>query len=218
MEPSLPYAMTRRLVRTPSIAGSSAARLSRRRASRPSICPPRCATTAARSIATAPGTTTAAYGYVWYPRVAVDWRPYYDGRWSFVGVVRLDLGRRRPLDLADASLRPLGLSRHRLVLDSRPHWAPAWVSWAIRAGLRELVPARLRQPPASTRSRTSRVQRGIAVDGTSSPDHAFRSWRSRSRGMRSPTDRCRSRRVTRFVARSSAPVRPAVARLQRRAA
>jgi len=25
-----------------------------------------------------------SYGYVWYPRVGLDWRPYYGGRWSFV--------------------------------------------------------------------------------------------------------------------------------------
>lgn len=24
-------------------------------------------------------------GYVWYPRVAVGWRPYYHGRWAYVG-------------------------------------------------------------------------------------------------------------------------------------
>jgi hypothetical protein len=27
----------------------------------------------------------ASYGYVWYPRVAVGWRPYYYGRWSYYG-------------------------------------------------------------------------------------------------------------------------------------
>jgi uncharacterized protein DUF6600/FecR-like protein len=26
-----------------------------------------------------------SYGYVWYPRVRVDWRPYYHGRWSYYG-------------------------------------------------------------------------------------------------------------------------------------
>lgn len=25
------------------------------------------------------------YGYVWYPRVHVDWRPYYYGRWNYYG-------------------------------------------------------------------------------------------------------------------------------------
>jgi len=25
------------------------------------------------------------YGYVWYPRVRVDWRPYYYGRWNYYG-------------------------------------------------------------------------------------------------------------------------------------
>src|SRR5260221_1593035 len=25
---------------------------------------------------------TQSYGYAWYPRVGVDWRPYYNGRWA----------------------------------------------------------------------------------------------------------------------------------------
>ena len=25
----------------------------------------------------------APYGYVWYPRVAVGWRPYHYGKWSY---------------------------------------------------------------------------------------------------------------------------------------
>ena len=27
----------------------------------------------------------SSYGYVWYPRVDVGWRPYYHGRWATVG-------------------------------------------------------------------------------------------------------------------------------------
>jgi hypothetical protein len=72
----------------------------------------------------------AAYGYVWYPQVAVDWRPYYRGRW--------------------VSLRPYGWTWVGADLWSWPthhygrwgisagawfwipgrRWAPAWVSWA----------------------------------------------------------------------------------------
>ena len=52
-----------------------------------------------------------SYGYVWYPRVPTDWRPYYHGRWASAPAVRLDVDRRRSLGLADASLRPLGILR-----------------------------------------------------------------------------------------------------------
>jgi hypothetical protein len=76
----------------------------------------------------------AAYGYVWYPRVAVDWRPYYHGRW--------------------VSLRPYGWTWVGADLWSWPthhygrwgisagawfwipgrSWGPAWVSWAYAPG------------------------------------------------------------------------------------
>ena len=51
------------------------------------------------------------YGYVWYPQVEADWRPYYVRLVVADPFVRLDLGRRRGVGVADASLRPLGLSR-----------------------------------------------------------------------------------------------------------
>ncbi len=74
------------------------------------------------------------YGYVWYPRVSVGWRPYYYGRW--------------------ASLRPYGWTWIGTDIWSWPthhygrwgfsagvwfwipgrHWAPAWVSWAYAPG------------------------------------------------------------------------------------
>ena len=89
----------------------------------------------------------APYGYVWYPTrraglAAVPLRLLV-GR----AVVRLDVDRHRRVVVADASLRPLGLS------GATPGsgfpgrtWGPAWVSWACGAGLRELVPARFRRP------------------------------------------------------------------------
>ena len=89
---------------------------------------------------------TAPYGYVWYPTVAADWRPYYYGNWSPIPIVRLDVDRRRPLVVADASLRPLGSCRRPLVLDSRPHVGTGVGVVGSGARLRELVPARLRRP------------------------------------------------------------------------
>lgn len=74
------------------------------------------------------------YGYVWYPRVSVGWRPYYYGRWT--------------------SLRPYGWTWIGTDLWAWPthhygrwgfsagawfwipgrRWAPAWVSWAYAPG------------------------------------------------------------------------------------
>lgn len=69
------------------------------------------------------------YGYVWYPRVATDWRPYYYGRWmayprygwTWVG--------------ADHFAWPThhygrwGFSSGAWFWIPGNHWGPAWVSW-----------------------------------------------------------------------------------------
>ena len=65
---------------------------------------------------------------------------------AVVPALRLDVGRHRSLRLADASLRPLGLLVRRLVLDSGIALGAGLGVVGVRAGLRELVPAGLRQP------------------------------------------------------------------------
>lgn len=74
------------------------------------------------------------YGYVWYPRVAAGWRPYYYGRWisyprygwTWVGL--------------DAFGWPThhygrwGFSAGRWFWIPGPLWSPAWVSWAYAPG------------------------------------------------------------------------------------
>jgi hypothetical protein len=70
------------------------------------------------------------YGYVWYPRVHVGWRPYYRGRW--VGI--------RPYGWTWITHDPWGWPTHHygrwgfsagawFWIPGR-HWGPAWVSWA----------------------------------------------------------------------------------------
>ena len=71
-----------------------------------------------------------AYGYVWYPRVAVGWRPYYHGRWVSL----------RPYGWTWVGNDPWGWPTHHygrwgfsaglwFWIPGR-HWGPAWVSWA----------------------------------------------------------------------------------------
>ena len=74
------------------------------------------------------------YGYVWYPRVAATWRPYYYGRWAsyprygwtWVGV--------------DSFAWPThhygrwGFSAGAWFWIPSSHWAPAYVSWAYAPG------------------------------------------------------------------------------------
>ena len=74
------------------------------------------------------------YGYVWYPRVAVGWRPYYYGRWmsyprygwTWVGLDRFGwpthhYGR-------------WGFSAGAWFWIPGARWSPAWVSWAYAPG------------------------------------------------------------------------------------
>jgi hypothetical protein len=71
-----------------------------------------------------------AYGYVWYPRVAAGWRPYYHGRWATL----------RPYGWTWIAADPWGWPTHHygrwgfsagvwFWIPGR-HWGPAWVSWA----------------------------------------------------------------------------------------
>ena len=94
------------------------------------------------------------YGYVWYPRVTVGWRPYHHGRWSFAA---------RSAGSGSASIvwawpthhyGRWGYGSNRWFWIPGRRWAPAWVSWAYAPGYVELVPARVRQPSGDCDSAT----------------------------------------------------------------
>lgn len=76
----------------------------------------------------------STYGYVWYPTVAVDWRPYYRGRWITL----------RPYGWTWVGLDPFAWPTHHFGrwgfsagawfwIPGRT-WGPAWVSWAYAPG------------------------------------------------------------------------------------
>ena len=76
----------------------------------------------------------ASYGYVWYPRVAVGWRPYYYGRWVPY----------RHYGYTWVSTHPWGWATHHygrwgfnagvwFWIPGRT-WGPAWVSWGYAPG------------------------------------------------------------------------------------
>ena len=79
----------------------------------PSICPKTCGAYAPAFDTYGSWRHEPAYGYVWYPRVQVGWRPYYHGRWVEPAALWLDVDRERSLGMADAPLRPLGHLRRR---------------------------------------------------------------------------------------------------------
>jgi hypothetical protein len=77
---------------------------------------------------------TQSYGYAWYPRVAADWRPYYNGRWAsyprygwtWIGAERFawpthHYGR-------------WGVSAGVWFWIPSSRWAPAYVSWGYAPG------------------------------------------------------------------------------------
>lgn len=75
-----------------------------------------------------------SYGYVWYPRVAVGWRPYYYGRWaSYPRYGWTWVG-------ADAFAWPThhygrwGFTAGAWFWIPAARWAPAYVSWAYSPG------------------------------------------------------------------------------------
>ena len=75
-----------------------------------------------------------SYGYVWYPSVAVGWRPYYYGRWvttrpygwTWVGV--------GPWAWPTHHYGRWGFSAGSWFWIPGHAWAPAWVSWAYAPG------------------------------------------------------------------------------------
>ena len=76
----------------------------------------------------------SSYGYVWYPSVAFDWRPYYNGYWSSI----------RPYGWTwiglDAWSWPThhygrwGHARNQWFWIPGRRWASAWVSWGAAPG------------------------------------------------------------------------------------
>jgi hypothetical protein len=74
------------------------------------------------------------YGYVWYPTVAADWRPYYDGYWSPLsdyGWVWIGLGR---WAWPTHHFGRWGRVRGSWFWIPGRRWSAAWVSWGAAPG------------------------------------------------------------------------------------
>ena len=99
-----------------------------------SICRARCGLTRPPSINTARGNTTRSYGYVWYPSVAVDWRPYYYGRWVTLRPYGWTWVGADPWAWPTHHYGRWGFSASRWFWIPGRSWGPAWVSWAYAPG------------------------------------------------------------------------------------
>ena len=108
-----------------------------------------------------------SYGYVWYPRVAADWRPYYYGRWaSYPRYGWTWIG-------ADRFAWPThhygrwGFSAGVWFWIPSSRWAPAYVSWGYAPGYVSWCPLGFDNRPVIA------IDRSRVGPGDSSP---WRAW------------------------------------------
>ena len=77
----------------------------------------------------------APYGYVWYPRVATSWRPYYHGRWRHAGRYGWTFVGSDPWGWATHHYGRWGLSAAGAwSWIPSAGWGAAWVNWAVAPG------------------------------------------------------------------------------------
>jgi hypothetical protein len=76
----------------------------------------------------------APYGYVWYPTVAPEWRPYYDGYWSAVPTYGWTWIGVDVWSWPTHHYGRWGYTRNRWFWIPDRRWAPAWVSWGGAPG------------------------------------------------------------------------------------
>jgi hypothetical protein len=74
------------------------------------------------------------YGYVWYPSVGADWRPYYDGYWSSLPAYGWTWVGFGAWTWPTHHYGRWGHVRNRWFWIPERHWAPAWVSWGGAPG------------------------------------------------------------------------------------
>jgi hypothetical protein len=71
-----------------------------------------------------------AYGYVWYPRVAVGWRPYHHGRWASLRPYGWTWIGHDPWGWPTHHYGRWGFSAGAWFWIPGHRWGPAWVAWA----------------------------------------------------------------------------------------
>jgi hypothetical protein len=73
------------------------------------------------------------YGYVWYPRVAADWRPYYYGRWATYPSYGWTWIAADPFGYPTHHYGRWGIRGGVWFWIPSRSWAPAYVSWGFAA-------------------------------------------------------------------------------------
>jgi hypothetical protein len=75
-----------------------------------------------------------SHGYVWYPRVDVGWRPYYQGRWTTLPAYGWTWVGNDPWAWPTHHYGRWGISAGVWFWIPGRTWAPAWVSWGYAPG------------------------------------------------------------------------------------
>ena len=76
----------------------------------------------------------SSYGYVWYPTVSAEWRPYYHGRWATLRPYGWTWIGSDPWAWPTHHYGRWGFSSGLWFWIPGRSWAPAWVSWAYAPG------------------------------------------------------------------------------------
>lgn len=100
------------------------------------------------------------YGYVWYPTVVSDWRPYDDGYWSAVpryGWTWIGVGA---WSWPTHHYGRWGHTRSRWFWIPDRRWAPAWVSWGAAPGYVSWCPLGFDNRPVFSWGMSSGDRRG----------------------------------------------------------
>ena len=99
--------------------------------------------------------TDAANGYVWYPTVDPDWRPYYNGYWSPLRTYGMTWIGLDAWGWPTHHYGRWGYARSRWFWVPERRWAPAWVSWATAPGYVSWCPIGLDNRPVFSLSVSS---------------------------------------------------------------
>lgn len=139
------------------------------------------------------------YGYVWYPQVAGDWRPYDDGYWSAIpayGWTWIGVGA---WSWPTHHYGRWGYHRSRWFWIPQRQWAPAWVSWGSAPGYVSWCPLGFDNRPVFALSMATRGwSQGWTVLNR---DHfGQRGWNVRQYAVRTVPSR------TPFIAQGAAPL------------
>jgi len=75
-----------------------------------------------------------SYGYVWYPTVAVGWRPFHFGSWWLAGRYGYVWVGQGPWGWPTHHYGRWGHGHRGWYWRPAPVWGPAWVSWSVGPG------------------------------------------------------------------------------------